>query len=314
MEKIRRFFTSQSRSFRLPITTNNNETWYQCRDYREFFDTTLEGTTLRAGTRIFIAILIVMGAGAPAIADDVSTILEDESSQQQEAPRTITRNPPGLSDSELDARLAFLEERLDGGETWAKTWQWSWTTVYGIGIVAGVGKSITCCSNKKSGRANSVKKKRNEQRVDYIVSAVKSTIGTTRMLLWRHPGRNGADEMRAIEGNSREAKLARLAKGEAVLQSVAKRAEQRWNWKSHAGNVGLNLAGAAFTWGFGRDSDAVKSLGIGIGVGTLNIFTAPKRGIQDLDDYETQFGMKTASRFDWSIVPTMSGAAFKVTF
>jgi hypothetical protein len=42
--------------------------------------------------------------------------------------------------------------------------------------------------------------------------------------------------------------------------------------------------------------------------------SAPKRGIQDLNDYETRFGMKTTSRFNWSIVPTMGGAALKVTF
>jgi hypothetical protein len=55
-------------------------------------------------------------------------------------------------------------------------------------------------------------------------------------------------------------------------------------------------------------------MGLGIGVGTLQILTAPKRGIQDLDDYETRFGMKTASRFNWSVVPTAGGAAFQVTF
>jgi hypothetical protein len=269
---------------------------------------------LRTGIRVLIAISIVMGVGTPAVADDVSTILEDESTQQDEAPSTITRNPPGLSDSELDARLAFLEKRLDDGETWAKTWQWGWTGVYALGVGIGVEEAITCCSNRKAGKANSVRKKRNEQRVIHIVSAAKGVIGTSRMLFWRHPGRNGADEMRAIEGDSREAKLARLAKGEDVLQNVAHASDRRWGWKSHAGNIGLNVAGGAFIFGFGRDSDAWESMGVGIGVGLINIFSAPTRGIQDLDDYQTKFGMKTASRFDWSIVPTTGGAAIQVTF
>ena len=92
--------------------------------------------------------------------------------------------------------------------------------------------------------------------------------------------------MRAIKGDSREVKLARLAKGEDVLQNVAKAAERRWHWKSHAGNIGLNLAGAGFIFGFGRESDAWESLGIGIGVGTIQIFSAPWWGSQDLNDYE----------------------------
>ena len=42
--------------------------------------------------------------------------------------------------------------------------------------------------------------------------------------------------------------------------------------------------------------------------------SAPKRGIQDLEDYQTRFDMKTADRFDWMIVPTMGGVALQVTF
>ncbi len=255
---------------------------------------------MRTDFRLLIAISIVMAAVAPATADDVSTILEDESSQEEEKPSSLTRNPPGLSDSELDARLAFLEERLDGGEKYAKFWQWGWTSGYGFGIVYGVGKAID--ANKE------------KTRVNHIVTAVKSTIGTSRLLIWRLPGRHGADSMRAIEGDSREAKLARLAAGESELQAVAKRAERRWHWKSHATNIGLNVAGAAFIFGFGHDSDAWESLGVGIGVGTINILSAPKHGIEDLNDYETQFGMKTASRFNWMIVPTMGGAALRLTF
>jgi len=228
-----------------------------------------------------------MAAVAPAAGDDLSTILKDDSTQKDTTHDRLTRNPSGLSDSELDARLAFLEERLDDGENYAKYWQWGWTGGYGLGVVIGVTQSITCCSNKKSGPANSVKKKRNEQRVTHYVTAVKGAIGTTRMLLMRHPG---------------------------LLQDVAKSAERRWSWKAHAGNIGLNLAGAGFIFGFGRESDAWESLGIGIGVGTLQILSAPKRGIQDLEDYETRFGMKTASRFNWSIVPMTGGAALKVTF
>ncbi len=241
-----------------------------------------------------------MAVGAPATADDVSTILEDESSQKEAAPSGLTRNPPGLSDSELDARLAFLEQRLDGGEKYAKYWQWGWTGGYSLGIVIGTAQAIDEDENKK--------------RTNHIVTAVKGVIGTSRMLFFPHPGRNGADAMREISGDSRKAKLQRLKKGEETLQRVAKRAKQRTNWKSHAGNIALNAAGGAFIFGFGRDKDAGISMGIGISVGTMQILSAPKRGIQDLSDYETEFGMKTASRFDWMIVPTMGGAALRVTF
>ena len=169
-----------------------------------------------------------------------------------------------------------------------------------MGIVIGTGQAIANDSEKN--------------RVDNIVTAVKGVIGTSRMILTRHPGRHGADPMREVSGDSREAKLERLKKGEELLQQVARRAEERTNWKAHAGNVVLNGIGAGFIFGFGHDNDAARSLGIGIAVGEANIWSAPKRGIQDLEDYQERFGMKTGSRVDWMIVPTMGGVALQVTF
>jgi hypothetical protein len=212
----------------------------------------------------------------------------------------LTRNPSSLSDSELDARLRFLEERIDAGKKYTQYWQWGWTGGYSMGIVIGTAQAITEDGDKK--------------RVNDIVTAVKGVIGTTRMVVDRHPGRHGADSMRAISGDSREAKLQRLAEGEKLLQQIAKRAERRTNWKSHAGNIALNAAGGGFIFGFGKNTDAWTSMGIGVAVGTTQILSAPKRGIQDLEDYQTRFDMKTASRFDWNIVPTMGGVALQVTY
>ncbi|MEE8550009.1 MAG: hypothetical protein V3T08_02000 [Gemmatimonadota bacterium] len=236
--------------------------------------------------RVLIAILIVTGAAGSQAADDQKV--------------GLTRDASALSDSELDARLRFLEERLDEGEMWSKSWHWGWAGVYSASVAYET--------------AIAIKADHEKNRIDNIVSIAKSTIGISWLLLWRHPGRNGADPMRAVTGDSREARLARLAEGEALLQAVAKRAEQRTDWRSHAGNIALNLAGAAFIFGFGHDSDAWESLGVGIAVGELNIWTASKRGIQDLSDYQTRFGMKTANRFNWTIVPTMGGAALKLAF
>ena len=47
-----------------------------------------------------------------------------------------------LSDSELDARLRFLEERLDDGETWAKLWQWGWAGGYSASVVYETARAI----------------------------------------------------------------------------------------------------------------------------------------------------------------------------
>jgi len=213
----------------------------------------------------------------------------------------VTRNVSTLSEAELDERIAFIEERLDAGEKHAKYWQWGWTGAYASGIAIGTAQAAATNSGKN--------------RADYITTAVKATIGTTRLLFWRHPGRNGADEIdERLFGNTRSAKERRLQRGEEILQAVAKKAEERWNWKAHAGNVGLNLVGAGFILGFGHASDAAESFGVGVAVGTAHILSAPKRGTQDLDEYAMRFGMKTGKRWDWSLTPTLGGAALNVTF
>jgi hypothetical protein len=249
-----------------------------------------------------ISVLLIGAIAMEAIADDIDGELEAIEAIEaiEETKETTPQQSCALSDSELDARLRFIEQRLDGNETYTKVWQWGWTAGYAIGIASGTYEAVDTDSN--------------ENRAYYIVTAAKGLIGTTRMILDRHPGRNGADPMREVSGNSCEAKTKRLAKGEELLQKVADRAEKRTDWKSHAGNVALNTVGSAFILGFGYQDDAAKSFGIGVGVGTLQILSAPKRGIQDLEDYQTRFGMKTASRFNWMIVPTVGGVALHVTF
>ena len=83
---------------------------------------------MQTGIRVLSAILIVMGAAGPQAADE------------QKA--GLTRDASVLSDSELDARLRFLEERLDDGETWAKLWQWGWAGGYSASVVYETARAI----------------------------------------------------------------------------------------------------------------------------------------------------------------------------
>lgn len=234
----------------------------------------------------FLAFALLVAVGPSALADEAMT---------------LTRNPETLSDAELDARIRFIEERLDAGRTWAWRWQWGWTATYAAGVALGTGQAAATDSGKN--------------RADYITTAVKGVIGTTRLLLQPLPGRNGADPLRELRfGNTQDAKIQRLQKAEELLLRVKHRAEQRRSWIPHLANVGLNLVGAGFILGFGHSSDAIESFAVGVAVGEAHIWSAPWRGIQDVEDYQSRFGMKTADRFDWRIVPTLGGAQLQVTF
>lgn len=215
-------------------------------------------------------------------------------------PAPLTRNYEALSNAEIDARAEFIMSRLDDGKAWASRWQWGWTTAYASGVVIGTGRAIATSDSNN--------------RVDYITTAVKGAIGTTRLLWKPHPGRKGADELRLMRVATRNDKIARLARAEETLQAVAKKAEERTNWKAHLGNVLLNAAGAGATWAFGDSDDAYENLAIGLIVGEAHIWSAPRRGLQDVEDYQSRFGMKTTSRFQWRIAPTAGGAALHVTW
>lgn len=214
--------------------------------------------------------------------------------------KPLTRNYDTLTDDELDARADFIAERLDAGKTWASRWQWGWTTAYASGVVIGA---------TRAGFTDD-----GDNRADYLTTAIKGVIGTTRLLLRPHPGRVGSGELNFMKKATRRDKIARLQRAEEMLQAVAKKAEERKNWKAHAGNLALNLAGAGATWALGNSDDAWENLLVGVTVGEIHIWSAPWRGPKDVEDYQTQFGMKSSSRFDWKVVPTLGGASFQMTW
>ena len=212
---------------------------------------------------------------------------------------TITVNPSRLSNAELDARIAFIEGRLDASRTHAYRWQWGWMGFYGTGLVI---------QSVRGGLSED-----NEHQADYVVSAIKAAGGVARMYLSPHPARNGADPIRAMGGNTREAKARKLAKAEELLQESADVSDRRSSTKAHVANALVNVAGGAIIWGLGAPSDALSSTLLGIAVGTANILSAPWDSDDDLDAYKARFG-GTARGWDWKIVPTLSGAAVQVTF
>ncbi len=236
-----------------------------------------------------IAVLVLSLIAAPALADDPA------------AGAPISPNAQGLSDAELERRIEWLETTLDAGAGYSKLWQYGWSSGYALGMVIGSVQAGT----------TSVE----DTKVNAIVTASKALLGTTRLLLTPHPGRLGAQPMRDIVGSDHAAKLQRLAAGEAQLEEVAERAEKRHRWQRHVGNVVVNLAGGGFILGFGDDKDAAISVGVGLVVGELMIWTSPKRGEADLQSYHQQFA-STPQDPPWtvSLIPMTGGAGIKIDF
>ena len=88
---------------------------------------------------------------------------------------------------------------------------------------------------------------------DYIVSAVKASAGTGRLLLFPPEARLGAAPMQAVDPVDEQACRERLRLGEELLRTNTGDSASGWSWKRHAANVAINVAGGLIVAeGFGR--------------------------------------------------------------
>jgi len=198
-------------------------------------------------------------------------------------------------------RLRFIEDSLELRRPYATWWWRGWTGAYGVGMVV---QSVRAGTEDTDSR-----------RADAAVGAVKALIGTTRLLFDRPTARLGAEPMQAIAPSGEAACRERLAVGEELLRQNAKQSDSRWDWKRHAGNVALNVAGAAIVaYGFDDETRGWRSAGIGMGVGEAMILSYPWHGDDDLAEYERRFQGDGAPRTTLRVVPWGAGARLVLDF
>jgi hypothetical protein len=218
-------------------------------------------------------------------------------------PGLAQETPPvlQLSDSELAARLGFLEERLEAGRPPALAWQWGWTGFYGTSLVLNGGYAAVAEDG--------------DDRVRAVVDAAKSGVAlaqTLRLVRDPLPANVGAAPMRAVPGEGRAARLERLAVGERLLVASAARAETRYDLRRHLFVLGGNLLGGAAILALGSAGDAAQSTAIGIAVGEAQIWSQPWRAPNDLREYHARF--PAAPGIGWQLRPKGRGVELVLRF
>ena len=157
-----------------------------------------------------------------------------------------------------------------------------------------------------------------DDRIPGLVTASKAAIGTTRLLLFPHPGIEGSAPLEIERGSRRETLEARLIAGEAHLLDVEHKARARKSWIAHATNVGLNGIGAGVIVGIGNPSDAILNAGVGILFGEIMLWTSPWRGEEDLRDYRSFVAadgpVAKVPEARFGVFPTTQGVVFNVQF
>jgi hypothetical protein len=202
-------------------------------------------------------------------------------------------------DPNTEARLQFLESRLDEGAANMKLWWRSWLAVFTIGLVYKTYDGATAGDGSNAAAA--------------YIAAGKSALGIADLTLRPHIARHGAEPMRAIPKTSAQNCADRLALAEKTMQMASDDAGMRWSWKRHLTSFVLNLsAGIAVAEGWDDKRTGWSDFGISEFSSELHIFTHPVRAKDDWGDYQHQFSgaprAETPSTFD--LAATRGGIGF----
>ncbi len=206
-----------------------------------------------------------------------------------------------ISDAELEQRLAFIQARLNGQQPGASYWQYGWTGFYSLSSAGQLALALDANDN--------------DDQLYWGVGAVKASGKLAKLLLKPSPAVGSGDRFQALPAGNREQRLHKLAQGEALLETNAQRAGERFTWKRHAMGIAGNLVGGLVIAAFGDSSDALISTLLGLAVGETTIWTEPARASRDLDDYRKQRWTRQAAHGShWHVQATPGGATLHIRF
>ncbi len=201
-------------------------------------------------------------------------------------------------------RLTFIEDRLEERRPYARYWWMGWTGFYSLGAVIQSAQAAT--------------EEDDSRQADLVVSAAKASIGVARLLIWPPTARMGAAAMRVVDPRDESACRERLRIGEELLRKNARESKGRWDWKRHAANVGINVAGALIVAeGWDDPSRGWRSAGIGIAVGEVFTFSHPWKAAADVAEYEARFERSadlTPTNVSFGVAPQLGGLALAMRF
>lgn len=208
---------------------------------------------------------------------------------------------PLLSEEDMERRLAFIEGRLNEGRNSARYWQYGWSGFFAASAAVQGYAAIDTDDG--------------DDEVNYAVGAIKSAGGLTLMLLRPLPAVKGAAPLQDMPTNTPDQKAARLKAAGGLLNTNARRAQERKSWIRHLTGIAVNLVGSAVIAAVGDTDDAVISGLTGIAINQANIWSQPSRAIDDRADYEREFPKASAANeVDWQLTPIAGGLGVTIRF
>ena len=187
------------------------------------------------------------------------------------------------SDVEVTNRLAYIQGSLDGGRKAANLWRNGWLVGYSAATFGQIAAQTGSQSDK--------------QKQDLLVGAATTGLGVIGQLAFPLDAGFLADQLRAMPGDTPEARRAKLASAESFLRRSAAQEELGRSWKTHAIAGVVNLAAGLVIWRhYDRPArDGLLTFALGQFVSEVQIFTQPTKAVRDLRDYERRSDFEHAA-------------------
>ncbi|MGD8734211.1 MAG: hypothetical protein PVI08_06950, partial [Gammaproteobacteria bacterium] len=207
----------------------------------------------------------------------------------------ITAGWPAFAAEDQEAqRLEYLEHALDGSRNSVRLWQEGWTTVYGMAAIAYAGMALDTEDS--------------DEKVLNGLGSARALLAATLLTLRPHPGRDGADPVRALG----DAPLhQRLDAAEHLLRDSVRRTESKRRPGRHLRNILINLGFGGLVWALGDKDDALPFTLMGIAGGEAVLLTLPEQPRRDLREYRSRYGTRGNDKRAWTLVPQPGGIALQ---
>ena len=205
-----------------------------------------------------------------------------------------------LGDSEVASRLAYIQRSLDGGQRATDLWWSGWLIGYGA---ATAGQLVTYSNSRDE-----------KQRQDLREGSVTTALGAGAQLVFPLEAGWFAARLRAVPGDTPEARRVKLAAAESYLRKAAAQENLGRSWKAHAMAAAVNLAAGLTIWlHYDRPArDGLVAFAVGQIISEVQIFSQPMRAVRDLKEYEQRsdfgaVGMAADPRRSWYVSVTPGG-------
>ena len=216
------------------------------------------------------------------------------------AGQAMAQGTRDLPDREVSGRIEFIQNALDEGQHAATLWWDGWLIGYSVATFGQVASQSGTNSEK--------------QNQDLLVGAATTGLGAVGQLVYPLDAGRVAAQLRAMPGDTPEARRAKLESAEGFLRRTAAQEAFGRSWKTHAISGVVNLAAGLVVWRhYDRPArDGLLTFALGQLVSEVQIFTQPTKAVRDLREYEARSdfgrgGATGSAHSTWYVSATPAG-------